>query len=184
VDETPTAGVLSLEQIKQLLDRDPPLLEGLIDRETQLQSNGVDLTLDTVSGFTGPGTLTLDNANRRLPGTQEHPFDPEQQIYLSPGSYVVRFNETINLPADCMAYTRPRSSLLRSGVALHTAVWDAGYSGRGVALLVVYNTHGFRLEHNARIAQMVFHPLARATSEGYQGIYSGEGKRQRDRDTE
>lgn len=172
-----TNGVLSREQIERLLDGDPPLLEGLVDRDVQLQPNGVDLTVDTVSGFVGPGTLTLDNANRRLPGTQPHQFDPEQQVYLSPGCYEVRFNETINLPADCMAYTRPRSSLLRSGVALHTAVWDAGYTGRGVALLVVYNTHGFRLEHNARIAQMVFHPLGESTGEGYSGIYSGEGRR-------
>jgi dUTP pyrophosphatase len=177
MDEMPLSGVLSREQIEVLLDHDPPLLEGLVERETQLQPNGVDLTLDTVSGFVGPGTLTLDNANRRLPGTQEHPFDPSAQLYLSPGCYEVRFNETINLPANCMAYTRPRSSLLRSGVALHTAVWDAGYSGRGVALLVVYNTHGFRLEHNARIAQMVFHMLGSETVEGYQGVYSGEGKR-------
>jgi dUTP pyrophosphatase len=175
--EPTTGGVLSREQIAALLDRDPPIIDGLIDRETQLQPNGIDLTLDTVSGFVGPGTLTLDNANRRLPGTEEYLFDPDQQIYLTPGPYVVRFNETINLPANCMAYTRPRSSLLRSGVALHTAVWDAGYSGRGVAMLVVYNTHGFRLEHNARIAQMVFHTLGSETSEGYQGIYSGEGRR-------
>lgn len=177
MDDTSLSGVLSREQIEQLLNQDPPLLDGLVDREKQLQPNGVDLTLDTVSGFTGPGTLTLDNANRRLPGTQQYSFDPDAQIYLSPGCYEIRFNETINLPANCMAYTRPRSSLLRSGIALHTAVWDAGYSGRGVALLVVYNTHGFRLEHNARIAQMVFHMLSSEAEEGYQGIYSGEGQR-------
>jgi dUTP pyrophosphatase len=171
-----SAGVLSREQIESLLEHDPPILDGMVDVDTQLQPNGVDLTLDTVSGFTGPGTLTLDNANRRLPGTQEFTFDPDHQIYLSPGSYVVRFNETINLPRQCMAYTRPRSSLLRSGVALHTAVWDAGYSGRGVALLVVYNPHGFRLEHNARIAQMVFHMLASETGTGYEGIFAGEGR--------
>jgi hypothetical protein len=112
-----TGGVLSREQIAALLDRDPPIIEGLVDRETQLQPNGVDLTLDNVSGFVGPGTMTLDNARRRLPGTEEYPFDPDQQLYLSPGPYLVRFNETINLPPDCMAYTRPRSSLLRSGVA-------------------------------------------------------------------
>jgi dUTP pyrophosphatase len=177
MDNQLTAGVLSREQIMALLDADPPLLEDLVDRELQVQPNGVDLTLDTVSGFVGPGTLTMDNANRRLPGTQQHPFDPDQQLYLSPGCYEVRFNETINLPNDVMAYTRPRSSLLRSGVALHTAVWDAGYSGRGVALLVVYNSHGFRLEHNARIAQMVFHTMGSATADGYSGVYAGEGKR-------
>jgi dUTP pyrophosphatase len=177
MDEPRLAGVLHREQIETLLDQDPPLLDGLVERDTQIQPNGVDLTLDTVSGFVGPGTLTMDNANRRLPGTQQFSFDPDSQLYLSPGCYEVRFNETINLPNGVMAYTRPRSSLLRSGVALHTAVWDAGYSGRGVALLVVYNTHGFRLEHNARIAQMVFHTMSGETAEGYAGIYSGEGRR-------
>ncbi len=177
MDEQLTAGVLSREQILALLDQTPPLLEGLVDVEKQIQPNGIDLTLDTVSGFVGPGILAMDNANRRLPGTQQYTFDPDHQVYLSPGCYEVRFNETINLPNDVMAYTRPRSSLLRSGVALHTAVWDAGYSGRGVALLVVYNSHGFRMEHNARIAQMVFHGMGGGTAEGYQGIFSGEGKR-------
>lgn len=177
MDEQLKTGVLSREQILALLEQDPPILEDLVDVEQQVQPNGVDLTLDTVSGFNGPGTLTMDNANRRLPGTQPYPFDPDQQVYLSPGCYEVRFTETINLPNDVMAYTRPRSSLLRSGVALHTAVWDAGYSGRGVALLVVYNSHGFRMEHNARIAQMVFHGMGSATADGYSGVYAGEGKR-------
>jgi dUTP pyrophosphatase len=169
-----TTGVLSREQIEALLDHDPPIIDKMMDRQAQLQPNGVDLTLDTVSGFVGPGTLTLDNTNRRLPGTEDFPFDPDRQIYLSPGPYLVRFNETINLPPNIMAYTRPRSSLLRSGVALHSAVWDAGYRGRGVGLLVVYNPHGFRLEHQARIAQIVFHALGEATGQGYHGIYAGE----------
>jgi dUTP pyrophosphatase len=87
----------------------------------------------------------------------------------------VRFNETVHLPAWLMAYARPRSSLLRSGVALHTAVWDAGYSGRGVALMVVYHPAGFSIERDARICQLVFHALTSATREGYRGAYQHEG---------
>jgi dUTP pyrophosphatase len=93
---------------------------------------------------------------------------------LLPGPYLVRFNETVNLPPDVMAYARPRSSLLRSAVALHTAVWDAGYSGQGVALLVVYNLDGFVLQRDARIVQLVFHRLERSTSAGYEGAFQGE----------
>nr|PZN65491.1 MAG: deoxyuridine 5'-triphosphate nucleotidohydrolase [Sphaerobacter thermophilus] len=169
-----SAGVLSREQLLELLDGEPPLVTGLRDREAQVQPNGIDLTLDSVANFTGPGTLTVDNAGRRLADSTDLTFGPDGQLYLSPGAYLVRFTETVNLPADLMAYLRPRSTLLRSGVALHTAVWDAGYAGRGQSLLVVYNPHGFRVQHGARIGQLVFHRLAAATAEGYDGIYQGE----------
>lgn len=172
-------GVLSRELIVELLNSVPPLLEGMIDRDVQLQPNGVDLTLESVSRFTGPGTLTWDNQGRQLPGTEELAFDREGQLYLQPGPYLVRFNETVNLTPDLMAYARPRSSLLRSGVALHTAVWDAGYQGRGVSLLVVYSPHGFRIERNARIVQLVFHRLSVETQTGYQGAYQGEATAKR-----
>lgn len=174
MDETTTGGVLSREQILALIKAEPPLIEDFIDLEAQLQPNGFDLSLETVSRFTGPGTVARDNRDRRLPGIESLAFDHNEQVYLTPGSYLVRFNERVNLPADVMAYARPRSSMLRAGVALHTAVWDAGYSGQGVSLLVIYNPHGFRLQHDARIGQLVFHRLEQPTSDGYQGAYQGE----------
>ena len=57
---------------------------------------------------------------------------------------------------------------------MHTAVWDAGYSGRSQSLMVVYNPYGFRLSRNARILQLVFFFLTRESPEGYQGIFQGE----------
>jgi dUTP pyrophosphatase len=167
-------AVLSREQIAALLDGEPPLIEGLIDREAQLQPNGIDLTLATVGRYIGSGTLARENSGRILPEIDPLPFDARGRVRLLPGPYQVRLNETVNLPADCMAYARPRSSLLRSAVALHTAVWDAGYSGQGVALLVVYNPAGFVIERDARIVQLVFHRLEHATGSGYEGRYQGE----------
>jgi len=72
-----------------------------------------------------------------------------------------------------MALGRPRSSLLRCGVTVGTAVWDAGYEGRSQSLLVVYNPRGFRLQKNARVAQLIFMRLSGKT-EGYKGAYQGE----------
>ena len=95
-------------------------------------------------------------------------------LRLSPGPYLVTFNEVVNLPNHIMALGRPRSTLLRSGVTVHTAVWDAGYHGRSQAMLTVANPHGFRLELGARIMQLVFLPLAGPAGEGYQGVYQGE----------
>ena len=76
-----------------------------------------------------------------------------------------------------MALGRPRSSLTRSGATIHTAVWDAGYSGRSTSLLVVHSPAGFRLQRDARVMQLVFFSLARATTSGYAGAYQHENVR-------
>jgi len=72
-----------------------------------------------------------------------------------------------------MALAAHRSSLLRCGVTVGTAVWDAGYEGRSQSLLVVHNPLGFRLQKNARIIQLVFFQLSQET-ERYKGKYQGE----------
>ena len=95
---------------------------------------------------------------------------------LHQGSYVIGYAEKVNLPPDLMAFARPRSTLLRSGVAIHTAVWDAGYSGRGEGLLSVLNPKGYRLQRGAAVLQLVFLRLSNATAEGYKGKYQGEGQ--------
>ncbi|MCH7714129.1 MAG: deoxyuridine 5'-triphosphate nucleotidohydrolase, partial [Chloroflexi bacterium] len=101
-------------------------------------------------------------------------FAPDGWLELAPGPYLIDFNETVNLPLDVMALGRTRSSLLRSGVAIHTAVWDAGYRGRSQALIVVYQPDGYRLQKDARLLQLVFYRLAQPVSEGYQGRFQGE----------
>ncbi len=167
-------GVLSREQLLALLAGDPPLVRDLPAPDEQLQPHGIDLTVATVARYASKGQLGASDTARRLP--EFEPIEPDSAGWwdLVPGPYLVRFSETVSLPPDCMAYARPRSSLLRCGVALHTAVWDAGYSGQGVALLVVYNPAGFRLQRSARIAQLVLHRLERPVAEGYRGAYQGE----------
>jgi dUTP pyrophosphatase len=86
----------------------------------------------------------------------------------------VTYNEVVNLPRNLMALAMPRSSLLRCGVSIHNAVWDAGYSGRSQSLMVVYYPQGFWLYRNARVVQMVFLSLSREVAEGYQGMFQGE----------
>ena len=64
--------------------------------------------------------------------------------------------------------------MVRSGVAIHGAVWDAGYTGRGEGRLSVQNSRGYRLQRGARVAQLVFFRLGTAAAEGYKGRYHGE----------
>jgi dUTP pyrophosphatase len=175
VDSKP--GVLSRQEIAELIAGSPPLVANMLHVDEQLQPNGVDITLEVVSRYHGPAQIGRSNADLVLPETEDLQFEADGWLYLPPGPYQVRFNENVNLPDSLMAYARPRSSLLRSGVALHTAVWDAGYCGRGVSLMVVYHPAGFRVQRDARICQLVFHRLAQRTESTYAGAYQNEGAR-------
>ena len=167
------AGVLSKHDIQALLKVDPPLIEDYINLDDQVQPNGVDLTLREIAMLQSMGRITVDNGQRMVSDLAPLVFDGLGFIELPPGSYMVTFNEVVHLPKNVMALAKPRSSLLRCGVTIHNAVWDAGYSGRSQALMVIYNPQGFRLQKNARILQLVFMELTQET-EGYHGAYQGE----------
>ena len=165
--------ILSKQDIQKLLKQETPLIEGWIDLEEQVQANGFDLTLREVALLQSAGRIAVANSQRVVSDLAPLAFDGLGFIDLVPGIYTVIYNEIVHLPRNIMALATPRSSLLRCGVTINTAVWDAGYSGRSESLLVVYNPMGFRLQRNARILQLVFMCLTGET-EGYQGNYQGE----------
>jgi len=167
-------GILSREDILKMLKASPPLVDNLFDVQQQVQPNGIDLTLKEIALLSSSGSLGLSNESRALSSTSPLVFDGLGRIDLLPGCYLVTYNEVVNIPRNIIALATPRSSLLRCGVSIHSAVWDAGYSGRSQSLMVVYNPRGFRIYRNARIIQMVFFLLSREVAQGYQGIFQGE----------
>ena len=167
------ALVLSKDNIHRLLQQQPPLIEGYINLEEQLQPNGIDLTLREVALLQTSGKIAVSNRQRLVSDLAPLVFDGLDFLDLMPGVYIITYNEIVHLPKNVMALATPRSSLLRCGVTVNTAVWDAGYSGRSQSLMVVYNPQGFRLQRNARIVQLVFFQLTGET-EGYHGIYQRE----------
>ena len=174
-DPDPLPGPITGDALARLLSGDPPLVEGLLDPHIQATPNGVDLTAAEVAWFCddAPCRLDFDNADRRLPETEVIPWR-EGRLVLPAGAYLVRYAEKVNLPTDVLALGKPRSSLLRCGAHLGSAVWDAGYSGRGQGLLAVFNPAGLELAERARVLQLVFFRLKKETA-GYRGVYQGEG---------
>jgi len=150
------------------------LLESMIDPITQTQMCGMELTLQKIERFTSSGAVAFDNIERELPKTEMMDFDSSGWIDLAAGSYLVTFNEIVNVPRDAAALARARSTLLRCGAGLETALWDPGYRGRSQSLLVVYNPHGLRLKKNARLMQLVFMRLEKEAEKVYSGKYQGE----------
>ena len=165
---------LDRDSIRHMIESPPHLLEDFLSLEVQLQPNGFDMTVRDVSRLTNPGAVGKENSDRVLSKPEVIAFKTDGWLRLEPGAYLVNFNELVNLPLDVMALGRPRSSLLRSGVAIHTAVWDAGYHGRSQALMVVYHPDGYQIERNARIMQLVFFRMETPSSLGYQGRFQSE----------
>ncbi|KAF3402044.1 putative deoxyuridine 5'-triphosphate nucleotidohydrolase [Penicillium rolfsii] len=137
----------------------------------QQQPCGIDLTLRQVSKWTSPATIDFDNSKRQAAKVSSLAFnDDDQSIILQEGSYLVDFNETVHVPLNCMASVFSRSSLWRSGVAIHAGVVDAGYEGAMGALMEVRNPNGIVLYRNAKLAQIVFEEMTESV-EGYSGVY-------------
>lgn len=136
-------------------------------RSDQPQPNGVDLTLGGVYEQVSPGRIDRDG--KRVGERAE--LSPTDDVYtLDPGGYVVEYGERVVVPEDHVGFVLPRSSLLRNSCTLDTAVWDAGYEGRGEGLLEVH--HEIEFERGARIAQFV---LSTAAHDGsYDGSYQRE----------
>ncbi|HEV2127013.1 MAG TPA: deoxyuridine 5'-triphosphate nucleotidohydrolase [Thermomicrobiales bacterium] len=168
-------GVLSREELLSRIVRpDRPLLRDYVSLEEQVQPNGIDLTLAKVERFAGSGKIAMEGSGRELPKLEEVHPDERGWFHLEAGPWHITYNEVVALPDDLMALGRPRSSLGRSGVAIHTAVWDAGYEGRSTSLLQVVNPSGFSVQRNARVMQLVFVTLNARTAAGYSGQYQGE----------
>jgi len=166
-------SILAGEELKERVRTwDPPLVTPCA--EEQLQPNGVELTLAEVGTWRDAGRLAFDNAARHIPEVEPLPFDDDGWIHLAPGGYAIAFAETVNIHDDLCALARPRSSLLRMGAAVATALWDTGYQGRSRALLTVAAPRGVRLQRGARLIQLVFLKLPSPLSRGYEGAFQGE----------
>ena len=136
--------------------------------DSQVQPNGVDLTLDSVLEQVTPGRLGVDG--KRIGDREPVALTADEAYVLPAGGYVLRYAETVRIPDGHVGFVYPRSSLMRNSCMLNTAVWDAGYEGKGEGLLQVH--YDVELEPGARVAQLV---LARANHDGvYDGSYQGE----------
>jgi len=136
--------------------------------EQKVDCAGIKLTLAEVYSFKTMGSL--GNSARKLPEVAE--ISPRNGVFELPqGAYRAVYSEVVEVPEDCLALAIPRSSLMRCGAIIFTAVWDPGYKGRGEGLLVVFNPHGIELERGVQIAQLVYIKLTRKTKKIYRGQY-------------
>lgn len=171
----------------------------LLSVNRQMQPCGIDLTLKRIMCWSSAGAIDFDNTQRRTAETVDMPFQRTKEIGratsgvsksgeskkqgtegtdanyvdVSCGSYLVEFNELVDMPLDLMGQIMVRSSLFRSGALINAGVMDSGYNGAVGAMLQVVNPHGLRLYKDAKLAQIVFHQMSESVK-GYSGVYQGQ----------
>ncbi|MEM0052803.1 MAG: deoxyuridine 5'-triphosphate nucleotidohydrolase [Nitrososphaeria archaeon] len=138
--------------------------------ESQVQVNGVDLTVEKIFTFKGSGAVLKDSVS--IPEYVEVSSDEKGRYFLDKGAYIVQVREKISIPLDTVGICFPRSSLIRMGVYVGSALWDSGYSGFSKVLLKVENP--IVIEKGARFAQLVLVRCEKKALEGYKGRYQNE----------
>jgi len=145
------------------------VVEGLRNLEEQVQPAGVDLTLEKIEILVEKGEV---GAETKL--SKGITVLPNRGFYELPqGSYRITYHEIVAIPSGYLGLLLPRSSLLRNGVTIHTAVWDPGYRGRGMGLMIVFNRQGIRIAEYARVAQLILLKVEDA-KELYRGRFQDE----------
>ena len=152
--------------------------------EKDYQPSGLDLRLGNVYYLdaTEEKKYGLINGEKILP--EHKPLKP-RLLQVASDDYVAGWDLEPNIPYICEVTPRikigennaqfylPRSTLLRAGVNVYTALGDLGYNGH-LSFLVI--NHGFRpffIQVKERFAQLVDFEV-KGGSESYDGDYQEE----------
>lgn len=146
---------------------------------------GVDLSVKEIRPFLEAGyTLKGKTYAAKTKALEKIEFEaPDGNTYrgyfIPKGSYILTLNEGCKFGPNDTGYIILRSSLNRSAVSVCSAVWDPGYhsineDGSVYPMsirLTVENEHGFYLEENSRVAQLIVFENENATL--YNGQWQG-----------
>lgn len=151
-----------------------PLGDGELN-EDAIQPNGVELSIGELYRLEGEGRLR--NKEYTKPKRVEvlpvsGPENWEGQYKVDPdNSYVIKYSEKIHIPDAHVGLVFPRSRLMRSGLGVETAVWEAGYTGVGEGRLTVGKPA--KIEEGMRVAQIIL-----IKTEELENLYDGSHQKE------
>jgi len=121
---------------------------------SQVQPNGIDLTIDKAYRVTG--SVSLDETGLKNEKLNKVEIQPVNGYFeFSPNiAYEVEYEQVIEVPENMVALTFQRSSLNRSGCNVFGSVWDSGYKGKGSGTLKT--AIPISIKRYTRIAQIIF----------------------------
>ncbi len=163
------AHIFSGEELSQFIKKVEEA--GTINSGEQSQPAGYDLTFSKAYSY--PDSIhTLSISKSENSKLQELLPDREGYFEFAKGAYMLELNEITTIPKDSIGILFPRSTLLRNGIDLRTALFDPGYSGQPKVMLVCYRP--LKLQRFSRIGQLVLIRSDKEFPKEYKGQYQGE----------
>lgn len=130
-----------------------------------IQPAGIDLRLDEVFEQASPASLLDDK--KTLPKLRK--LKPPIYTLEPKKAYLVTIQEKMRIPKGHAMIYLPRSTLLRSFVAVHTALGDPGFQGKLRFLVYNYGDFEYKIKRGERIAQAIIFKVK--GSGEYKGSY-------------
>ena len=109
--------------------------------------------LNTSISITDRQGLEIDLATIQKEDTIE--LYPMNDIFVPGEVYIAKTNEKIEIDEHSAQFYLPRSSLLRAGISVPTALGDPGFNGHLSFLIINHSSVPFMLEKGVRFAQLV-----------------------------
>jgi deoxycytidine triphosphate deaminase len=158
--------ILSGEEIDPLIKK-----VIIVNSGEQKQPAGFDVTVSNIQSY-AQTEFTVGIEKGENSSLIQVPISDSSFFDLSPGAYFVELNEITTIPSDAIGILLPRSTLLRNGLDVRTALFDPGYSGQPKVMLVCHRPA--RIQRFARIGQLVILKSDREFSNKYSGRYQDE----------
>lgn len=145
--------------------------------EEDYQPSGLDLRVGRVFVLDDGMLAFLHEGEKRLPAQAELPLTQLHEYALYDGwvlepqrPYMFEVEPSIEIGQFNAQFYLPRSSLLRAGVNVYTALGDLGYNGHLRFLVINHRRGPFFIQRGERFAQLIDFEV-RGGSESYNGDY-------------
>lgn len=148
--------------------------------EKDYQPSGLDLRLGKVFQIDDTLTCGIYGGEKVSAPLIELPIENYCQYKMYDGwlleynkPYIFEVQEQIKIGESNAQFYLPRSTLLRNGVNVYTALGDLGYNGKLQFLVINHRPKSFFIERGERFAQLVDFQV-RGGSTSYNGDYQEE----------
>lgn len=148
-------------QVMPMLDTDATSarVSRIVHLDTQRAEAGLDLTVGAVFRVTGGGQLDFGGsefepaAREELVPERANPEDDYGWWDLKIGTYLIRYNEALELGVQHVAQVFPHERLLRAGATHAAFVVDT--SRDSIETLLTVGEAGCRLKENSRVSRVL-----------------------------
>jgi len=164
-------SILSGEEISLLIRK-----INNVDSGEQRQPAGFDVTLNKLFSYPKDGSYVLGISKTVNSALEEITPNKDGEYELKHDAYVAELNEVTSIPEDSIGILLPRSTLLRNGLDIRSALFDPGYSGQPKVMLVCHRPKA-RIARFARIGQLIMIRSEGKFGSLYSGRYQGEGEK-------